>query len=635
MVDFKYRPDVDGLRAVAVLLVLFFHAGLGFSGGFIGVDVFFVISGFLITGLILKEQDAGKFSLVNFWVRRIRRILPAVTVIAVTVLAVGFFLLLPVDYTKLAHSAVAQQLMLSNFFFWRNTGYFGGEADVMPLLHTWSLAVEEQFYLGYPFLLIFLHRFGRRATFVALSLLVLSSLALSEYGVRHHPGATFFFLPTRAWELLIGGLIWFLPRTTRVPVWLLATISWLSLAAILGAGWLYTSTTPFPGMAALVPCVAAAALIYSNSTSLSFPASILATRPFVFVGLISYSLYLWHWPFLAFYRYWSDAALNAVEGVLLLGCSFLAAILSWRFVEVPFRRRITISRPVLFAGAGAVVLLVVACSSVIGLQQGLEWRVPPDASRIANVSSSRQFIHEIEVGQAAQGEFAHLGDGTGTSSCLLWGDSHAMALAPGLNAACRDLNIRAFQATHSATPPILEFVFPSRAGGLDKRAPEFNSHVLKFIRDKKVETVYLAGIWAAYAEREDFEPKLRNTINEITSTGARVAVILDVARHEVDVPRYFAKAAFRQVPPSYVGVSVDVHREKNEQADRIIRDCCDANSLACVLDPAPLFVDSQGIWQAMINGEVMYRDRSHLSPEGGLHLRPLFIQHLQPLPSPE
>ena len=223
MIDFKYRPDVDGLRAVAVTLVLLFHAGLGFSGGFIGVDVFFVISGFLITGLILKEQESGKFSLANFWVRRIRRIIPAATVVVVAVLVAGFFILLPRDYEDLGKSAIAQQLMLSNVYFWRNTGYFDGPADLKALLHTWSLAVEEQFYLGYPFLMMLLHRFGRKVTVGALTFLGVGSLIVSVYGVEHHPSATFFLLPTRAWELLIGGLICFLPKPTRVPSWLLAS----------------------------------------------------------------------------------------------------------------------------------------------------------------------------------------------------------------------------------------------------------------------------------------------------------------------------------------------------------------------------------------------------------------------------
>ncbi len=184
MIEFKYRPDVDGLRAVAVVLVLLFHAGLGFQGGFIGVDVFFVISGYLITGLILRQQEAGIFSLRTFWIRRIRRIVPAATVMAVGVLLAGSVLLLPEDYVEVAESVVAQQFILSNVYFWQSTGYFEGPADLQPMLHTWSLAVEEQFYLVFPLLLIVLRRYRRRVAMGALVLLGLGSLVLSEVGVR-------------------------------------------------------------------------------------------------------------------------------------------------------------------------------------------------------------------------------------------------------------------------------------------------------------------------------------------------------------------------------------------------------------------------------------------------------------------
>ena len=185
MFEFKYRPDVDGLRAIAVVLVMLFHAGLGFPGGFIGVDVFFVISGFLITGLILKEQRSESFRLSHFWIRRIRRIIPASTFVVMTTLVAGFFVLLPSDYQGLAKSAIAQQSLLSNIYFWRHTGYFAGNAELMPLLHTWSLAVEEQFYIGYPFLLLFLSRFSRRIMVASIVVLTGFSVRRQRMGSTH------------------------------------------------------------------------------------------------------------------------------------------------------------------------------------------------------------------------------------------------------------------------------------------------------------------------------------------------------------------------------------------------------------------------------------------------------------------
>jgi peptidoglycan/LPS O-acetylase OafA/YrhL len=286
MIESKYRPDIDGLRAVAVLLVVLFHARWGFTGGFVGVDVFFVISGFLITGMMLKEQQSGTFRLADFWIRRVRRIIPASLVMVVAVLVAGAFLLLPHDYETLGESAISQQFMLANVYFWRNTGYFDAPAEQRRLLHTWSLAVEEQFYLGYPILFALVQRIPKKLTVLLLLAISAVSFAVSEWGVWHHPSATFFLLPTRAWELLMGGLLCFAPPPTRFKDWQLGLASLVGLGGIVVAGWFFSSSTPFPGRNALLPCAAAALLIYANSSRLTWIGRALAARPVVLVGLI-------------------------------------------------------------------------------------------------------------------------------------------------------------------------------------------------------------------------------------------------------------------------------------------------------------------------------------------------------------
>ena len=227
----KYRAHVDGLRAVAVLPVLFFHADLGFTGGYVGVDVFFVISGFLITGLILRDLDAGKFSIVKFWERRVRRIMPALAVVVLASLAAGWFLLLPQGFKELGESAVAQTLLSSNIYFWIKSwigvGYFTPDAEVKPLLHTWSLAVEEQFYLFFPFLLLALKRIARHSIVPAILLLAGISFALSVWCSYRYPSANFYLLPTRAWELLIGSFLAAIPVQQRITArWLTESLSW-------------------------------------------------------------------------------------------------------------------------------------------------------------------------------------------------------------------------------------------------------------------------------------------------------------------------------------------------------------------------------------------------------------------------
>ena len=298
-----YRADIDGLRAVAIVLVVLFHATSRCPGGFIGVDVFFVISGFLITALLLDEQRRDRFRLGEFWIRRVRRLLPAAVVMVSATLIAGFWFMLPEHYEDLAKSAIAQQLLVSNVHFMRKSGYFDGSAELMPLLHTWSLAVEEQFYVGYPPLLLLLGRLPRRMMVAALVVLAAVSFAVSDWGVRTHPEATFYLLPTRAWEILIGGLICFAPMPRHRSAWVANLLAGLGMSGILLSAWLFNAVTPFPGRAALLPCLATAMVIYANSLTTTLVGRFLQMRPVVFVGLVSYSLYLWHWPILSFLRY--------------------------------------------------------------------------------------------------------------------------------------------------------------------------------------------------------------------------------------------------------------------------------------------------------------------------------------------
>ena len=269
--NFRYRPEIDGLRAIAVLAVVLYHAGLGVSGGFIGVDVFFVISGFLISSLIIKDLESGKFTLAGFWERRIRRILPAVAVVVLATLVAGWFLLLPDDYASLGKSAVFQALCSANIYFWRiPSGYFAVKVDELPLLHTWSLAVEEQFYMVVPLLLFgsfrmsaFRHR-GTLLSFIAAGMAV--SLTASICWVVPHPSAAFYSLPSRAWELLCGASVAILPASALLNSRTIReTLTWLALTAIIAPCFLYTKETPFQGLAALPPCLGTALFIWASS----------------------------------------------------------------------------------------------------------------------------------------------------------------------------------------------------------------------------------------------------------------------------------------------------------------------------------------------------------------------------------
>ncbi len=324
----RYRADVDGLRTIAVVPVVLFHAGMPFfSGGFVGVDVFFVISGYLITNLILNDLDRGGFSIANFYQRRIRRIFPALAVVFAFCLAAGFALLTPEDYAGLGRSIVASSAFASNIYFWRSTNYFAPDSDAEPLLHTWSLSVEEQYYVFYPLLLLVLARLRWPPARWLIGIVVVSLIAATLL-VFYKPSATFYLLPTRAWELMIGGVVAIADNDLQRGR-LTRTLAGLAgLAAILLPVLLYTSRTPFPGLAALPPTIGAALIIWSGGAPLTPVARLLSSRPFVLVGQASYSLYLWHFPLLAFAAYAAGGELGLGLALALCLLALIAAFLS-------------------------------------------------------------------------------------------------------------------------------------------------------------------------------------------------------------------------------------------------------------------------------------------------------------------
>jgi len=299
-----YRTDIDGLRAFAVLLVVLFHAGLGFSGGFIGVDVFFVISGYLITGIIVRETESNQgFSLKKFWQRRIHRILPAVLAMVVCVLLIAPFLMISKDLIAVAKSAISQSLMASNFRFARMpSGYFSTTTELWPLLHTWSLAVEEQFYIFYPLALSLVVKRFRRYAAACIWVLILVSFITSIVLTPVSPSFSFYLLPTRAWELGLGAALAIHPPM-RFSLLVSHSASLLGLALIIGASLVMDSSTPFPGAAASIPCLGAALIIGVRSRAGNGRRWWLENRLFVGIGLLSYSIYLWHWPIFSFLRY--------------------------------------------------------------------------------------------------------------------------------------------------------------------------------------------------------------------------------------------------------------------------------------------------------------------------------------------
>jgi len=369
MSHLRYRPEIDGLRAIAILPVVLYHAGVpAFHGGFVGVDVFFVISGFLITSIILTELDQGSFSLTKFYVRRIRRIFPALFFMLAACYPLAFLMLGPGEMKEFAGSVVSSALFYSNIYFWQQSGYFATAAELKPLLHTWSLAVEEQFYVVFPALAWLTAGLATRNRIWLFAAIAVASLGIAQYMVAGQSAAAFFMLHTRFWELLLGAIAALGLRT--LPAQSIAghgAAPYLSAVGLIGIGVAVTSfdaNTPFPGVSALLPCLGAT-LVLVFASPRHWVGALLASRPMVFIGLISYSLYLWHYPLLAFVRHMTEK-----EDAALLGAACVAAVamaaFSWRYVERPIReaRGMAVRKAFGWAALGMLALSLLGVAGV-------------------------------------------------------------------------------------------------------------------------------------------------------------------------------------------------------------------------------------------------------------------------------
>ena len=364
-----YRREIDGLRALAVLPVVFFHAGFKFfNGGFVGVDVFFVLSGYLITSIILHERSQGVFTIAGFYERRARRILPALFLVMLFCSLFSWIWLLPSDFEDFSLSLIATSIFSSNLYFWKSLSYFAGQAELKPLLHTWSLAVEEQYYFLFPPFLLLVLNLGKNWVVAIFFTITLISFGLAEYASSNHVVGNFYLLPTRGWELLIGvlaALYLFYYREVDTSDGLKIKeeiLSLLGLLMIIFSFFAYSKDTPFPSFYALVPTVGTC-LIVIFCLPQTIVGRILALKPVVGIGLISYSLYLWHWPIFAFARYKIPEELNGILPFVLICVSLLLAYISWKYLEAPFRNRKNFNRKKIFSFS----LISIIIFSVIGL----------------------------------------------------------------------------------------------------------------------------------------------------------------------------------------------------------------------------------------------------------------------------
>lgn len=454
----KYRPEIDGLRALAVVPVVLFHSGLPFfEGGYLGVDIFFVISGYLITTIILDDIAKQRFSILTFYERRFRRILPAYVVMILVSMIFAWFWMMPDQLRYFGQSVFASSVFSSNILFWTEAGYFVAGSAEKPLLHTWSLSVEEQFYVFFPLMLVALSRLRWRWSVITIAFLTAVSIALSEYGWRYIPSANFYFLPFRAWELGFGALSAIFLRLYGPQS--NSLYSGAGLIALAGSMAFFDESTPVPSVYALLP-VLGTVLIIVFASSNTWVSKLLSLRAVVFIGLISYSTYLWHQPLLAFARIRSIP--SASEELLALAAvsSFVIGYFSWRYVEQPFRKGgVLFSLPrARILGGSVVVLAVLGCVGLIGnLAKGFPGRLPDrilklasfenDKSPLENDSNCAFFNGRPLPSHPAARCDDYLVDGR--ADVVFIGDSHSGAMSFDAQQALKNYGISSYAVTYS------------------------------------------------------------------------------------------------------------------------------------------------------------------------------------------
>ena len=448
----KYRAEIDGLRALAVLPVILFHAGFEwFSGGFVGVDVFFVISGYLITTIIISEMAEGKFSIVNFYERRARRILPALFFVMAACLPFAWLWLAPNDLKDFGQSLVAVSTFSSNILFWLESGYFDTAAELKPLLHTWSLAVEEQYYILFPIFLMLTWQLGIKWILILLSIVFFISLGIAQWGAYNSPTAAFFLLPTRGWELLVGVFTaFYLKYNTHLKSHSLnQVLSLIGFGMIAYSIFAFDKTTPFPSLYALIPTIGTGLLIL-YAVPKTYVHKLLSLRFIVGVGLISYSAYLWHQPLFVFARQRNLVELSDFLLIILCVASLAMAWLSWRFVEAPFRDKKKIKRSSIFLLSGFMLFMFSGIGLLIHFNSGFSDRLPTELQ----VSNLYKETKECNFAFSKTVKIEDLNKCISSADIFLVGDSHAKYIGFALEKELQKTGQNLVVLTHNGCLPI-------------------------------------------------------------------------------------------------------------------------------------------------------------------------------------
>jgi peptidoglycan/LPS O-acetylase OafA/YrhL len=617
-----YHLDIEGMRALAVCLVIAAHLRLPhFAGGFIGVDVFFIISGYLISSILLRDLGEGRFSLITFYERRVRRIVPALFVVLLVTSIVAWFFLLPTDLLDFGRSMVSAMLSVSNIYFSNQSGYFDLSAERRPLLHTWSLGVEEQFYIVFPLLLALLFRYLRAWVSEVVAVLAFISFAACAVLVYGYPTESFYLAPARAWEFLIGTMLARKMVTLPNKKIVREAAGAFGVLLILAATFLFHSGKHFPGSRALAPCCGAALVILSGEEKDSWTYRLLSMRPFVFVGAISYSLYLWHWPLISLRAYnFREHFLHSTYAVdaFIVAETFVLGTLSWRFIERPFRKGFGISRRSVFASAAFVATAVVAFGTYIVLSIGAPLRYRPESVKVASfeeVGGDKIAYRENhcfilpKLGSTFSREFDQqmcMPDNETKQTYLIVGNSHAAHLWFGLSHVFTDKNWQ--QVTAVDCLP-----------GNDESAESASCKEMRdFLFDKylpshRVDAILLSTNWDTVNSRA-----IGPLLDRFAKFPVKVFVVGPIMRYDRPLPELLVENLER------VGandLSLSSHLDRTAfAADKLLRDVVHAHPGVAYISLTDLLCPRQACVTYATDGVPLQTDDSHLTRQGSILL---------------
>jgi peptidoglycan/LPS O-acetylase OafA/YrhL len=627
----QYRSEIDGLRALAVLPVIFFHAGIdAFSGGFVGVDVFFVISGYLITSIILTELQSGQFTLLEFYERRARRIFPALTAVLILCLPLAWVLMTPQDLKQFAQSLSSIVIFSSNFYFWQKSGYFETAAEFKPLLHTWSLSVEEQFYIFFPWLMILFWRWKIKHIGILLIAIIAVGLAISQYAVMQTPSAAFYLLPMRAWELLVGAYVAFRLKTSAAH----STPAYYKneLPAVIGltmigfAVFSFDSATPFPGVYAIPPVLGTALVIqYAHSTTKV--GQFLSNSFLVGIGLISYSAYLWHQPLFAFSRLAMLSIGSIWTTLTLISLTFILAYITWRYIERPFRNQKWLNRKQIFTWAilSCIGFLIIGVAGNV-TKGFVDLKANADQRAImatARPSPMREKCHTGDNDYLTPAKACEYHEGP--LSWAVLGDSHAVelayALANELKASHQSLKHLSFSGCAPAFGRPWQGS-PTPCGQWTREAVEYVAHhpqIRHVVVTYRIHAALHGGhessypkipdsvtaseksvIWAAYLE----------TLRYLVKSGKKVTLVLQVP----ELPMSIEKLLFTNALQGDTVTGVP-RQWWNARSHWVNAQLAQIPKEITIIDPAGLFCDENICW-ASKNGVSYYFDDDHPSVAG-------------------